>query len=388
MAPFSVPMTFGTQQVAIGDTGGDAAMCVPAALAPARLRPRERPLRQRRHGAPRSSALTPAPRSSYSPQYYLVGQPLFSQYPSTFTPQTTVAFTLVGTNATALPTVTVPAVRCRNYQRSEDCGKKCTRYYYYRVISVLVSVTLQVTLPAACATGPCAAASLVTDGCSGTYTEQPSMLITESDYRADGGNCRNLPSNSLISQPGVQPLLSVRSSADPRVAAAQLTGCSYQFGPTAKELHKTGAGLIAGASVIMCLGCGCCFVAFDKGSDQPAAAPADGAVAEVVVHTEPAQQPYDESGQPQQPQAVYVVYEQPQQPVYVVPPLAPLPPPLAPLPPPLAPLPPLSPAAGPAGGRGRGRGRAPVAAHGGGRGRGATHVQAAPPPVAYDKSQY
>lgn len=49
---FSVPMTFGSQQVAISDTGADAAKCAPARV--------QTPLRQRRESARRSRALTAA----------------------------------------------------------------------------------------------------------------------------------------------------------------------------------------------------------------------------------------------------------------------------------------------------------------------------------------
>lgn len=162
---------------------------------------------------------------------------------------------------TALPTVTLPAVRCRNTESCPTCGGKFSSLYYYRVYSALASVTLQVALPVTCSTGPCAPVALVADGCSASYADQPPVLISRSDFLADGGSCKLLISGlGLITQP-VQPVLTVRSTADPRVAAAQLTQCSLQF-PRAAKSRKLAVGLTAAGSAL--LGCGLFSLCFAK----------------------------------------------------------------------------------------------------------------------------
>ena len=156
---------------------------------------------------------------------------------------------------TALPTVTLPAVRCRNTvscPTTPYCGGKSLNTYY-RVYSALASVTLQVALPVTCSTGPCAPVALVADGCSASYADLPPVLISRSDWLADGDSCKLLISGmGLITQP-VQPVLTVRSTADPRVTAAQLTQCSLQF-PRAAKSRKLAVGLTAAGSAL--LGCG------------------------------------------------------------------------------------------------------------------------------------
>jgi hypothetical protein len=53
-----------------------------------------------------------------------------------------------------------------------------------------------------------------------------------------------MTAGSQLSAPPLQPAVSIRSTADPRVAANKATGCTLDFGPTAKEFRASGAGLI------------------------------------------------------------------------------------------------------------------------------------------------
>ena len=47
--------------------------------------------------------------------------------------------------------------------------------------------------------------------------------------------------------------IALRSTSDPRVVAAALTGCSLNFGPTAKQFRASGAGLIIAGVLLTAL---------------------------------------------------------------------------------------------------------------------------------------
>lgn len=330
-----------------------------------------------------------------------------------------VTFTLSGTGLPTLPTVRLPGIKCRNTRSSppRHCkGTSCVETFY-RVASVLSAVTLQVALPPACTTGPCAPLTLVADSCSGVYADQPPTVISKSDFYADAYTCAGIAGTlGIITQPQ-QPMLAVRSSADPRITAGQLTQCTFMFGATAKQTRGLAIGLLSAGSIVMC----CCFFVMLGASNDDGASDAK---------TEPAA-PELEVFVPQQPPVVVVYVEQPPQaPVYGVPQQPVYGEPQQPQqyapqaygeqvlaygqqqpygepatenvevpPPPVAP-------AGPAGGRGRGRGRgrAPVAPGRGGRGPRTPRSSqqggaqpAHPPPLmplppagaaSYDKTQY
>jgi hypothetical protein len=218
-----------------------------------------------------------------------------------------VAFTLSGTGATALPTVRMPGMKCRNIREGRPASSKCKSCSetFYRVTSLLTSVTLQVALPPACETGPCAPLTLVADGCSSVYSDQPQTVISRSDYSADAGTCAGIAGTlGVVTQPQ-QPMLVVRSSADPRVTAGQLTLCSFMFGPTAKQTRTTAIGLLSAGSIVTC----CCFITMfgAYNTDQDA----EAANADAAKGGEPAAQV--EVFVPQQPPVVVVYTEQPPQ---------------------------------------------------------------------------
>jgi hypothetical protein len=114
--------------------------------------------------------------------------------------------------------------------------------------------------------------------------------------------------------------IALRSTADPRVVAAALTGCSLNFGPTAKQFRASGAGLIIAGVLLTALVVGFFMVLCHRKKQRTfmVGQPPPGVVG--MTYMNPTQQPMPmappmyapQYAQQQQPQYAQPGYAQPQ----------------------------------------------------------------------------
>lgn len=163
---------------------------------------------------------------------------------------------------------TIPLWTCSNSQvgTPAGCGSSknpCTGHNYFQTFSFLSAANMHVVLPASCSSGPCSPSQLIASGCSLQYKagsavgsacaataaqqtaaastdpRRPSIAVSLAQYNT---GCSN--TGGSVQGPTAVPTFSVRSAADPYQVASDLTGCSTNFGPTAKQLRVSGVGLL------------------------------------------------------------------------------------------------------------------------------------------------
>ena len=189
---------------------------------------------------------------SYSPNLWLSATPALGQWPTAWPNSTAAIFVSVVNTSMS---VTLPAWTCSDGTTQTCTGggnqQKCSTNGWYRQYSYATSFTLHPTLPAACASGPCAPSGLSTDSCSQAMTLGPQVSLSQADYNADGGTC----ANGSPSPPAVAPTFVLRSADDPRTVAALASGgCSTVFAPPAKLFAASGIALTIAGCLLFALG--------------------------------------------------------------------------------------------------------------------------------------
>ena len=170
------------------------------------------------------------------------------------------------------PTVSASAAR-RSLAQFGDGETSCE--VFQRVVRTPSALALELVPPRGCeAAGQprCSAGNwslrLLAAGC-GTEDESTSVEVPEAEWIADlrSGDppawCANW--TDIFSQGGphgapsalpAPPVVTLRSALDPYVQAAQITGCSYNFGPTTVQYAAFALNLVLlGCAVITCSGC-------------------------------------------------------------------------------------------------------------------------------------